>query len=178
MARRPFIRRKKNETKNQEAIDLFNVFNRLAPSTRNKYLKTIDDFAKFLLIHRKSLWDTDFEDLKKYLHEADHKQARGIISTFYRVLIDAGEFKRENPVVQLNRIEREDRQSSTSAVQPVGRAATVIQELDDGSVVEEKRIVKRKKKKRVSKRIMVLSDLDQLVQKASHIRDQIGRAHV
>jgi site-specific recombinase XerD len=172
MARRPFIRRKKNETKNQEAIDIFNVFNRLAPSTRNKYLKTIEDFAKFLLIHRKSLWDTDFEDLKKYLLEADHKQARGIISTFFRVLIDAGEFKRENPVVQLNRIEREDRQKSSASAQPVGRAASVIQELDDGSVVEEKRIVKRQKKKRVRKRIMVLSDLDHLVQKASHIRDR------
>lgn len=172
MARRPFIRRKKNETKNQEAIDIFNVFNRLAPSTRNKYLKTIEDLAKFLLIHRKSIWDVDFEDLKKYLLEADHKQARGIISTFYRVLIDAGEFTRENPVVQLNRIEREDRQKSDSAAQPVGRAASVIQELDDGSVVEEKRIVKQQKKKRIRKRIMVLSDLDQLIQKASHIRDR------
>ena len=172
MARRPFIRRKKNETKNQEAIDIFNVFNRLAPSTRNKYLKTVNDLSSFLLIHRKSLWDADFEDLKKYLSESDHKQARGVISTFYRVLIDAGEFKRENPIVQLNRIEREDRQKSSTAAQPVGRAATVIQELDDGSVVEEKRIEKRQKKKRISKRIMVLSDLDLLVQKASHIRDR------
>ena len=65
MARRPFIRRKKNETKNQEAIDIFNIFNRLAPSTRNKYLKTVDDLAEFLLIHRKSIWDADYEDLKK-----------------------------------------------------------------------------------------------------------------
>jgi integrase len=124
------------------------------------------------LIHRKSLWDTDFEDLKKYLLEADFKQARGIISTFYRVLIEAGEFKRENPVVQLNRIEREDRQKLSADTQPVGRAATVIQELDDGSVVEEKRIVKRQKKKRIAKRIMVLTDLNELVQKASHIRDR------
>lgn len=172
MARRPFIRRKKNETKNQEAIDIFNVFNRLAPSTRNKYLKTVDDLAQFLLIHRKSLWDADYEDLKKYLLEAENKQSRGIISTFYRVIIDAGEFKRENPIVQLNRIERENRQKTSVSAQPIGRAATVIQELDDGSSVEEKRIVKQQKKKRIRKRIMILSDLDQLVQKASHIRDR------
>ncbi|OLS26469.1 MAG: Tyrosine recombinase XerC [Candidatus Heimdallarchaeota archaeon LC_2] len=172
MARRPFIRRKKNETKNQEAIDVFNVFNRLAPSTRNKYLKTVEDLAQFLLIHRKSLWDADYEDLKKYLIEAENKQSRGIISTFYRVLIDAGEFKRENPIVQLNRIERENRQKTSVSAQPIGRAATVIQELDDGSSIEEKRIVKQQKKKRVLKRIMILSDLDLLVQKASHIRDR------
>ena len=85
MARRPFIRRKKNETKNQEAIDIFNVFNRLAPSTRNKYLKTVDDLAEFLLIHRKSIWDADYEDLKKYLTDAENKQhkAKGLRCGIY-----------------------------------------------------------------------------------------------
>ena len=65
MARRPFLRRKNNATKNQEALDSFLTFNRLAPSTRDKYLKEVAKFTEFLLIHRKSLWDADFEDLKK-----------------------------------------------------------------------------------------------------------------
>lgn len=172
MARRPFVRKKKNESKNQEAIDTFNMFNRLAPSTRNKYLKLIDSFSEFLLVHRKSLWDADYEDVKKFLNETDNRQARNIISVFYRVLIDAGEINKENPVVQLNRIERELREKEAEEVQPVGRAATVIQELDDGSIIEETKVVQPKKKREVGKRIMVLSDLDNLVQKARHIRDR------
>ncbi len=62
---RIFTRRKKNEVKNQEAVDVFRTFNRLAPSSREKYLSVVGDFSGLLLVHRKSLWDADFEDLKK-----------------------------------------------------------------------------------------------------------------
>ncbi len=172
MARRPFIRKKKNEIKNQEAIDVFRTFNRLAPSSRERYLNIVDVFADFLLVHRKSIWDADFEDLKKFLLESDNKAARSIISTFYRVLIDSGEFKRENPVIQLNRIERELRQSEVKVAQPIGHAATVIQELDDAESELALKPVKRKRRKKISKRIMVLSDLERLVKRASHIRDR------
>ncbi|MCH8906786.1 MAG: tyrosine-type recombinase/integrase, partial [Candidatus Heimdallarchaeota archaeon] len=172
MARRPFIRRKKNETKNQEAFDTFLTFNRLAPSTRDKYLKEVERFSQFLLIHRKSLWDTDFEDLKKYLLESEIKTAKTMISSFFRVLIDSGEFQKENPVIQLNRIERESQDLQALASQPIGRAASVIQELDTDRVEEDATTQKRVKRKKFSKRIMVLQDLDKLVMRAKHIRDR------
>ncbi|MHA2170934.1 MAG: tyrosine-type recombinase/integrase [Candidatus Kariarchaeaceae archaeon] len=169
---RIFTRRKKNEVKNQEAVDVFRTFNRLAPSSREKYLSVVGDFSGFLLVHRKSLWDADFEDLKKFLLESDNKSARSIISTFFRVLIDSGEFRRENPVIQLNRYERDLKKKETLAVQPIGRAATVIQELDESETELAAKPVKRKRRKKISKRIMILSDLERLVKRASHIRDR------
>ncbi|MHA2252938.1 MAG: hypothetical protein ACXAD7_21425, partial [Candidatus Kariarchaeaceae archaeon] len=161
MARRPFIRRKKNEIKNQEAVDVFREFNILAPSSREKYLNFVNTFADFLLIHKKSLWDADFKDLKKFLIQTENKSARSIISTFYRVLIDSGEYKRDNPVVQLNKTEREAAQSEALAVQPISQAEAVIQQLsdpDDIPVTQKK--AKRKRRERVTKRIMILSDLE------------------
>ena len=171
MARRPFSRGKKNETKNQEAIDVFKMFNRLAPSTRDRYLKIVDEFKDFLLIHKKSLWDADFEDMKKFLLENTNKSARSIVSTFYRVLIDAGEFERENPVVQLTKIEREQEGKEQEELQPLGRAENVLKELEEDAPTKTTSVASTSHKM-IGKKIMLFSDLESLIRRTSHIRDR------
>ncbi len=173
MGRRPFTQKKKNEVKNQEAIDLFNRFNRLAPSTRAKYFSTINQFMEFLLAHKKSLWDADYMDIKKFLNSYRVKGTRSVLSTFYRVLIDSGDYKRENPVVQLAKYEREHGQYNEEEYLPPEEAENVIKELEneESSPITPK-LRKEKKRITIGKQLMTRSDLEQLLQKATHIRDK------
>ena len=171
MSPRPFSRRKKNEVKNQEALDFFRKFNRLAPSTRAKYQVSIEEFMEFLLIHKKSLWDADYLDVLKFIVTDDTKYARSVLSTFYRVLIDAGEFKRENPVIQLVKYERETGERVVVDV-PKDRAESVIQQLGDEQKPKTKRTRTSQSKQIIGRKIVTLSDLEILLQRTQHIRDR------
>lgn len=171
MSPRPFSRRKKNEVKNQEALDFFRKFNRLAPSTRAKYQVSIEEFMEFLLVHKKSLWDADYLDILKFIVTDDTKYARSVLSTFYRVLIDAGEFKRENPVIQLVKYERETGERVVVEA-PKDRAESVIQQLGDEQKVKPKRTRTTTSKQIIGRKIVTLSDLEILLQRTQHIRDR------
>jgi len=131
----------------------------------------IEEFGEFLLIHSKSLWDADFEDIQKFLLEGDNDAARSILKTFYRVLIDSGEFKSESPVVQYEKFLREKEQEERGDRQPIGKAESIIGELDEDKDVKQTRLAQTERRQ-VGKRIITVDDLDRLTQQASHIRDR------
>ncbi len=100
-------------------------------------------------------------------------QARSILKTFYRVLIESGEFEGDNPVIVLENIEEEERKHGAEKKDQVTTAETVLQSLNpdiDSPIKEQPKEPKVKKK--LPKRIMTLADLEQLLKRTTHVREK------
>lgn len=172
MSYRPFSRRKKNKAKNQEAVEIFNTYNRLAPTTRVRYNNIINDFSEFLLIHKKSLWDTITDDIRKYFLDSDTKTSRTVLTTFYRILIQADYYKRTNPMELFFQEEKLDKEKGIKRIEiSTDETANVLQQLDESDKSKQPITIK-KKKREVGKRIITNSDLDKLLLRVKSIRDR------
>lgn len=172
MSYRPFSRRKKNKAKNQEAVEIFNTYNRLAPTTRVRYNNIINDFSEFLLIHKKSLWDTITDDIRKYFLDNDTKTSRTVLTTFYRILIQADYYKRTNPMELFFQEEKLDKEKGIKRTEiSTDETANVLQQLDESDKSKQQVTIK-KKKREVGKRIITNSDLDKLLLRVKSIRDR------
>ncbi|RMG41345.1 MAG: site-specific integrase [Methanobacteriota archaeon] len=126
-----------------------------------------------MIIHKKSLWDATALDVKKYLLQEGDAQARSILKTFYRVLIESGEFEGDNPVIILENIEEEERKHGIEQKDQVTTAETVLQSLNpeiDTQMIEDSK--KPQPKKKLPKRIMTLADLEMLLKRTTHIREK------
>lgn len=170
------FRKKSNPKKNKEAIDAFNLYNTLSASTRKNYLYSIERFAEFLVINRKSLWDVSAENVKKFLlQEGDAKDATAI-STFYQVLIDAGEYVGDNPVLSMRNAEELDAVDGKPEPQPISHVESILLDLAPEDARQKELeigvVKKRKRQKKHPKPIMTIADLDILVKKTTHIRER------
>ncbi len=154
-------------------MDIFKLFNRLRPNTRQKYYRIINNFAQFLLIHKKSLWDATALDIRKYLLQEGDAQARSILKTFYRILIESGEFIGDNPVIVLANLEEEERKHGLEEPKTISTAESVLQSLNpDMDLNTDLTTPRVQKKKKLPKPIMTLTDLEHLLKRTSHIREK------
>ena len=180
MGRRPFIRKKSNSTKNKEAFDVFKLHNALAPTTRNQYISLVNQFADFLLLQKKSLWDATHFTVKEFLSQnATFTNGRSAIQTFYRVLSDANEYTRENPVTLLKKLEASEQVviKPEIPIEPVHAEQILATLAPEATVVEvavpeKKRRRRRKVSESEAKPLLTINDLDQLVKRTRHIRER------
>ncbi len=128
------------------------------------------------MVHKKSFWDVAPLDVKKFLLEGGTPQSKSILKTFYRVLIDTGEFQGDNPITLLNEIEEQEKEAGIEIEAPKTSAETVLETLRDENlsfseefVPAENRVVEKKKP---PKPIMTLTDLEHLLKRTHHIRER------
>jgi len=175
MARRPFMRRKSNKKRNKEAVDVFNLHNTLHPGTRGHYVNVINQFGDFLLLHKKSLWDVTPIDVQNFLNQFEsNANFKSILHTFYRVLIEADQFERENPIILLRKKEAEERKKKRGEIKEVSEVERVIAGLDEeqSKEIEKRDKARSRKKRKLPKPIMTVADLEELLAKTRHIRER------
>lgn len=145
----------------------------MRPNTRTKYIKIVNRFGQFLIIHKKSLWDATALDIRKFLLQEGEPQARSILKTFYRVLIESGEFEGDNPVLVLENIEEEERRHGVEQKAQMTTAESVLQSLNpDLDMDVDRNVDNRQAKKKLPKRILTLADLELLLKRTTHIREK------
>ncbi len=185
-----FKKRKQLIETSELAISLFKENKVISDASMERYIKTLKDFAQFLLTKRKSLLDAKAKDVYEYLGGELEKRAteKAILSSFYRTMIRLGHYKGANPVAELPKLIEKINKKKKKALKDeeheteeevteedyaaMELESLILNELGEGGEESTKETTKPEKPKPNYRKLMSAEDFENLILKTSHIRDR------